>query len=405
MKPLNQPIVLLFNHPEKHPSKMYLSRRIKSMFDQKHYVPILKWRRGERFALSQLSDAQKELITPLFEIPPIPYNHQQGVFKKTLDEHLSNIGNDMLGCLSAPKHIFIDAHTIHDDGRLSSTITLTNTLSPLEHVIAEAQQAGFIAIPVTSLIRYTEYHDAVDNCITNYRNGVALRLFPTDLEDFASFIQSLDHWIMETDVEKSEIDIILDFQEIDPQNPNSVLNNIFSTLARFPYMNEWRTITLLSTSMTGNLSAIQTGTNSQIPRVEWYIYTQILNSNLTRYPAYGDYTIGHPGWFDFDPVTMNPGANIKYTVDNHFLIFRGHGIKNRGLSQMQGLCNHVIQHPDYCGPHFSFGDDYIMGCANNTLSTGNPETWVRVNVNHHLAFILNSLTTIPVISTSLTPSP
>ncbi len=374
------------------------------MFDYRHYVPVLKWKRGERYALTQLSDAQKELITPIFEIPPIPYDHQKSVFKKTLDEHLSNFGNDMVDCLPLSKRIFIDAHTIHDDGRLGSAATLNNNLSPLEHTITEAQQSGFIAIPVTSLLRHPEYHDAVDNCISNYNNGVALRLFPTDLEEYSSFVESLEYWLNGTDVEKKSIDIIIDFQEIDPQNPGSILNNIFSTLARLPYMDEWRTLTLLSTSMTKNLSAIQTGTNSQIPRVEWNIYSQILKSNLTRYPTYGDYNVGHPGWFDFDPVTMNPGANIKYTVDDHFLIFRGHGIKNKGLSQMRGLCNHVIQHPEYCGAQFSFGDHYIMECAKGTFSTGNSETWVRVNVNHHLTFILNSLTSLPVFSASLIPS-
>ena len=374
------------------------------MFDHNHYVPILKWKRGERYALAQLSDAQKELITPIFEIPPIPYDHQQRVFKKTLDEHLNNFGNDMLDCLPSSKTVFIDGHTIHDDGRLGSSATLSNNLTPIEHTIIEAQQAGFNAIPVTSFLRYQEYHFAVDNCISNFNNGVALRLFPTDLEDHLTFIQSLEHWLNETNIPKNTIDIIIDFQEIDPHNPGVTLNNIFSTLARFPYLNEWRTYTILSTSMTENLSAIQTGTNSQIPRIEWDIYTQILSSNLTRYPTYGDYTVGHPGWFDFDPVTMNAGANIKYTVDNYFLIFRGHGIKNRGLAQMLGLCNHVIQHPQYCGQQFSFGDDYIMKCANGTISTGNPETWVRVNVNHHLTFILNSLTTLPAFSASLTPS-
>lgn len=375
------------------------------MFSSKQYVPVLKWKRGERFALAQLSNTQKELITPLFEIPPIPYDHQQKMFKKTLDEHLSNFGSDMLECLSPSKHIFIDAHTIHDDERLGAASTLSNTLSPLEHVITEAQQVGFTTVPVTSLLRYPEYHNAVDKCISSYANGVALRLFPTDLEDYTAFIKSLEHWLHGTDAEKDQIDIIIDFKEIDPNEPSTVLNNIFSTLARFPHMNEWRTLTLLSTSMTENLSAIQTGTNSQIPRVEWNLYTQILNSNLTRYPAYGDYTIGHPEWFDFDPVTMNAGANIKYTIDDYFLIFRGYGIRNKGLSQMQGLCNHVIQHSEYCGPQFSFGDEYIMGCANGTLSTGNPETWVRVNVNHHLAFIVNSLAKIHASSISLTPTP
>ena len=34
------------------------------MFNERHYVPILRWKRGERGALSQLADADKQRLTP-----------------------------------------------------------------------------------------------------------------------------------------------------------------------------------------------------------------------------------------------------------------------------------------------------------------------------------------------------
>lgn len=39
------------------------------MFDYKHYVPILRWKAGERIALRELYDADKEALTPVIEIP------------------------------------------------------------------------------------------------------------------------------------------------------------------------------------------------------------------------------------------------------------------------------------------------------------------------------------------------
>lgn len=373
----------------------------KLMFNQKHYVPVIKWKRGERKALENLPSDSKQHITPLFEIQPIPYDHQNHQFKKGLDEHLSSFASDLCLCFDTPKHIFIDAYTIYNDSRLDPATQLTNGLYPLEYVITAANQSGFIAIPVTSLLRYRyeEYHESILN---HTDNGVALRLFPLDLEDYPNFISQLNMYVERLGIERNSIDIIIDLEEIDPKTPELVLQSIISTLARFPSINEWRTLTIISTSMTENLSAIETGTNTSIPRVEWNIYKEILKSNLTRFPTYGDYTIGHPSWFDFNPIIMNPGAKIKYTVDNHFLIFRGLGTRNRGLSQMQPLCQDVVQHPDYLGRAFSYGDGYIFDCAHGSESTGNPETWVRVTVNHHLAFIINSITSYPFPSISQT---
>lgn len=39
------------------------------MFDYKHYVPIVRWKAGERTALRELYDDDKAGLTPLIEIP------------------------------------------------------------------------------------------------------------------------------------------------------------------------------------------------------------------------------------------------------------------------------------------------------------------------------------------------
>lgn len=40
------------------------------MFDERHYAPVLRWKRGERGALRELSDGIKHRTTPLIELPP-----------------------------------------------------------------------------------------------------------------------------------------------------------------------------------------------------------------------------------------------------------------------------------------------------------------------------------------------
>ncbi|KKK61367.1 hypothetical protein LCGC14_3015030, partial [marine sediment metagenome] len=38
-----------------------------NMFDSKHYIPILKWKRAEQVALKALEQEHKEYITPLIQ--------------------------------------------------------------------------------------------------------------------------------------------------------------------------------------------------------------------------------------------------------------------------------------------------------------------------------------------------
>ena len=46
------------------------------MFTQRHYVPVLKWKQGEYQALYRLSNAVKDNLTPLLEIPPIGFDFE-----------------------------------------------------------------------------------------------------------------------------------------------------------------------------------------------------------------------------------------------------------------------------------------------------------------------------------------
>ena len=52
------------------------------MFDFKHYVPIVRWKAGERIALRELYDDDKTCLTPLIEIP-------QDNIEKALNKNMS----------------------------------------------------------------------------------------------------------------------------------------------------------------------------------------------------------------------------------------------------------------------------------------------------------------------------
>ena len=40
------------------------------MFAREHYLPVLRWKRGEQAALAELGSTDRDSMTPLIEIPP-----------------------------------------------------------------------------------------------------------------------------------------------------------------------------------------------------------------------------------------------------------------------------------------------------------------------------------------------
>lgn len=372
------------------------------MFNHDQYVPILKWKRGERTALEQLEPAYKTKMTPLIEVQPVPFNHALGVFSKSIDEHLEKIGKTVKAAWNQEKPVFVDVFSLYNNEDFEDD-TLQTGQHPIEFVIDDIETNGIPAIPVTGIYRHDPFHSSIKSIIKKYNRGVCLRLEESDFSDIPSLKQSIDDLLNYLVIEKDLVDIVLDYKQIIPQQQQQHINNVALTLVQLPYLQEWRTLTLASTAYPKNLGQISTNSNGTLPRTEWNVYQSLRGYGLARQPAFGDYNISHPDFVNLDPRVINMAAGIKYTAGNEFLIFRGKGIKNNGFSQMVQICQSVINHKRYKGNNFSFGDQYIYDCAHQTVTTGNPEKWVIVGVNHHLSVVSNDLSNLHVPSTVGSP--
>lgn len=377
------------------------------MFSKETYIPIIKWKRGERGAFEELDPKILEKIIPLIEVQPIPYDHAKKDFKKTIDQHLENFGEDLLSFWDIEKPVFIDAYTIYADTRISKTLNMASGKSILEFIVDDIESAGIAAIPITKLSRPSQFNALIINCIKNYHRGIGIRIEPQELIDIAGLESTLNDFINSLDIGKNEVDIFIDLREIKygkdskgnitfaKQTLNSYVSTLLDYINKFPFLNEWRNFTILGTSISENFSKIPSSTNETLPRVEWIIYKNLLTKQLSRIPLFGDYTISSPEWFDFDSRFMQVTANIKYTVEDKYLIFKGRSTRSDGFSQIYGLCHSLITHPEYCGRHYSSGDEFIYQCGTRIRkSTGNHETWIKNWVNHHLTITTNCLSHI-----------
>ena len=254
------------------------------MFSENHYVPILKWKRGERTALEKLAPALKNGMTPLIEIQPVPFDHTNGVFSKTLDQHLGSVGNHVKTAWNQDTPLFVDADTLYVNGDFPVDTLLQSGQHPVEFLIDDIEAQGTKAIVVTGLDRYKPFQVAIKVVNDKYKRGICIRLEESDLSDINSLHVDIDNLLAFLDEKPENIDIILDYKQILPKQKQAHINNIIFLLAQLPHLSEWRTLTLASTAYPKTLQQVPTGSNGALDRTEWDVYKMIIALSLGRKP-------------------------------------------------------------------------------------------------------------------------
>lgn len=358
------------------------------MINQIQYVPVLKWKQGEQKAVEALAHSVKQRLVPLIEIPPIDWDYENDVPKKTIDEHLSKIGDSLQRSWGMETPVFLDLHYIDESERLN------DGLHPLNYVANECRNRGVSIIPVTSPIRDNDYQNEVLSILQQDGLGVCFRLREID---FANLQLRIDSLLSLFSVNPSEVDLVLDYEYVDSKDEVRTTLFLVGLLNATPYLKEWRNVIITGTSFPPDLSSVSSNSIDEIKRSEWLIWNKIIStSSIARRPVFGDYAVANPAPFEADPRFINMSANIRYTARDKFIIFKGRMIKRYGGSQYHQLALQVTSHPEYSGAQFSNGDLYIHEVAKNNDGPGNATNWRTSGTNHHLSFVVNELATVTV---------
>lgn len=94
---------------------------------------------------------------------------------------------------------------------------------------------------------------------------------------------------------------------------------------------------------------------------------------------------------------MNTSASIRYTAEEHWVIMRGAGLRNEngpGYAQYSANALLLQMRPEYRGPAFCAGDQYIDDIVNGRKNTGTPTTWLQAGMNHHLTLVASQIATL-----------
>jgi hypothetical protein len=346
------------------------------------YVPILKGKNGEFGALESMSPEEKEQITPLIEIPPIPWDHTNDIPAKTIDQHLSKVDGKLEKAWGSDQLFFVDLMWIGERERMS------DGAHPLTHLFSKIRLRALKAIPVTGLIRADYYQEACREIVAEDKRGVCLRLQKADFEESGSLEFAITKLLGSLRISPKDCDLLLDLGSLHTENGEEPSINVVSLVKSIPSIENWRSFVLAATGFPVDLIGLPPSEISTVWRSEWTLWCSVAGDRrIARTPIFGDYAIAHPQPPEVDPRVMRPSASIRYTTDDAWLILKGKNLKIHGYQQFHDVSKSLLKSPAYSGPQFSWGDRYISDCAKGRVSCGNLTTWRRVGTSHHIAYV------------------
>jgi hypothetical protein len=357
-------------------------------FNHLQYVPCLRWKQGEYQAVQRLLETTKNGLIPLIELPEIGWDFEERRQAKTVDDHIAPFPR-RVHAKWKERPCFVDLHL------LGSTERMASGVHPIRFVFTRFREMECPAIPVTGVTRDVSYQQETKRVLDEDKRGLCLRV---SIEQAAknSLRADADSLLATFGVRVTDCDFILDVGA-----PNFVPLDGFSKVVQaivmqLPHLAEWRTFTLVGTSFPETMTGIKTG-GEVIPRYEWQLYRMLvprLSDMKARLPAFGDYVISHPRVLPHDMRLLKPYATIRYTIDDAWYVIKGKNVRDYKFEQYRELSRRVVNSRHYCGSTFSWGDDYILRCADGTGKTGNLSTWRQVGTNHHIEKVIRDIASI-----------
>lgn len=357
-------------------------------FTHRRYVPCLRWKQGEYLAVQQLSETARATITPLIEVPEMPFDFETWTASRTIDEHLRPLARrvkEKWG--TAP--FFLDVNYIPQE------LTMNSGEHPAQYALDSLRALECTAIPVTRLTPDNRYQRVLKRAVAQDRRGLCMRI---GLQDAASkkLSDQVRAILTKNSLTPRDSHLILDLEAPNFIPIDGFARLIGSLVRKLPHLSQWRSLTLLGTAFPESMAGIPQGA-TPTPRHEWALYKAVakdLTETGTRAPAFGDYCINHPRLLPQDMRKLKPSATIRYTTADSWLVVKGRNFRDHGGEQYRGLCRIVTSSSDFAGASFSAGDQYIADCAAGTGKTGNLSKWRQVGTNHHLELIARDLATL-----------
>lgn len=358
------------------------------------YVPALKWKQGEHFAVKPLSPAQKGRVQPIAELPDRPYNWGDEKYTKTWDKHIDDLVKATVANWGTSNDLAVDQPIDEND------VLTSHTGTPWEYLFEQLWAASVKAVPVLSTrASASEQAALIKVSKANKRTRWLLR-YRGDPHGSVPSAATVQTWfsnaMVALGVKHAQVDAVLDLGHV-AADPKTIAASVAQVLQTVAALGDWRQLVLLSGGFPMNLAGVQKGTK-QLPRLDWELYQRAgSRPELEGVElAYGDYGVTHVDAFDDDPRKMVMSANLRYTHWKNWHVLKGKSVRDFGYDQYKDLCKILVAIPIYMRPTFSHGDANYDKVANDPkVGPGNATQWRRDATNHHVHVVLYQLAGLP----------
>lgn len=343
------------------------------------YTPIVRCRQSEVLAIRELPPDAKAHCVPLLDLPA-PSKNDDKVSPADYTER--NIGR-LKKALDSLERVFVD----------SSEIDPTLRLSGGKHPLVEASKAvalaGAVPVPVTGLHRDASHMKAASKVRTELANGsLCIRLDPTDINTATLTYKRVLALLSENAVDTSETILLLDLQSVFREKSDPLVTMVSRFMAR-AMKSEWAGVVIAGYGIPDELGeAVAVREQGYIPRTEQIIYRKVAEAHTINKLWFGDYTTLSPTHVELDWRLMSRVMSPKatYTLEDSWFVVRGGPFSRHadGYGQYYDLAAEIVALEEFSGAEFSYGDNYIKERADRLPPPGNPSSWIKACVNHHI---------------------
>lgn len=365
------------------------------------YTPFLHAKDGEFAAVAATPADQRDLLLPLFELPPftdkvralVAYRHAPQPIAAYLQDKTGEVAQAFAG-----RPVMVDTnHWTETDTTETGELAVTYAIQAL-------RDRGHPVVPVVGLLRFDEseeYRLALQSVAFEGEPTWALRLDASDMEDAADpdhFIERINGVLQGLGVMPKHMGVLMDFEDVSGQPTDGIVTTAERVLQLLG-PSGFQFFSLIGCSMpaTINLAVKKHNSEGTVTRKEMLAWRRLRAAYPQLPLAFGDYGVRGPRSSD----APNPYTNgkIRYTIENQYFIVRGEPRKADD-EQMHTLAAKVAASAHYLGPDFSHGDRQLHLRAVRTMvgkrvlkliRPGGTTSWIEFDTSHHLAWLHREL--------------
>ena len=353
------------------------------------YFPTQKWKEGEYKGAATLQEHQKDLMAPIYLMPPPgSFDHEDGKVL-TPDEHIKSFGA-RIAANWTQRLCFIDAGQI-DRPEYAAAAGGEHPLKALFERSLIYNPRSFVA-PATALDRTLAYQAAAAKILALHPElPVCIRVTPLDFEG-PDARKRIDSLLGTLNVRPDRSVLVLDAAELELSDPAIFSELLANMINALPYLHQWKQLVVALCALPLDLKAPPRQT-TRFKRTDWDVYSRLWKKHaageLLRLPAYSDYGTENAS---FAPAgKVRPATQLRYTSETEIAIHKGENTKTGGYKGIFPVAVKVVEDVAFKGGNFSAGDLAIENLARRPRGTGNASSWKQYGVSHHQTLILSQL--------------